>query len=71
MCEEIVIRPVEPGDREFWMTLDRHLSETEFDRKVRDQMGYVLLCQGQPAGILRYNLFWDNTPFCNLLYEFA
>ena len=23
---------------------------------------------GQPAGLLRYNLFWDNTPFCTLLF---
>ena len=21
-----------------------------------------------PVGVLRYNLFWDNTPFCTLLY---
>ena len=21
-----------------------------------------------PVGILRYNLFWDNTPFCTLLF---
>ena len=21
-----------------------------------------------PIGILRYNLFWDNTPFCTLLF---
>ena len=23
---------------------------------------------GMPIGILRYNLFWDNIPFCTLLY---
>ena len=62
------IRHVRPEDRDFWFRLDRHLSETEFARKVRDRMGYVLLLEGEPAGILRYNLFWDNTPFCNLLY---
>lgn len=22
----------------------------------------------EPVGILRYNLFWDNTPFCTMLY---
>lgn len=68
MDEEIAIRFVESGDREFWKSLDRHLNETEFDRKVRDKMGYVLQWRGEPAAILRYNLFWDNTPFCNLLY---
>lgn len=64
----LTIRYVEPGDKDFWFTLDKHLSGMEFDRKIRDKMGYVLLEDNIPAGILRYNLFWDNTPFCNLLY---
>lgn len=64
----LMIRHVKQDDKSFWFSLDRHISETEFDRKVRDQMGYVLLEDDVPAGLLRYNLFWDNTPFCNLLY---
>ena len=31
-------------------------------------MGYVIFEDGKPAGILRYNLFWDNTPFCTMLF---
>lgn len=62
------MRCVTAGDRAFWFTLDKHMSEEEFDRKVRDGQGYVLLCDGAHAGILRYNLFWDNTPFCTMLY---
>lgn len=61
------IRYAEEGDRDFWFRLDKHLSGAEFARKVRDKMGYVLLEDGVPAGVLRYNLFWDNTPFCTLL----
>lgn len=56
------------SDREFWYSLDRHLPEAEFDEKVRNKRGYVLFMDNQPAGILRYNLFWDNTPFCTMLY---
>ena len=62
------IRYVTEDDREFWYTLDRHLPEKEFGKKVRDKQGYVLLEDGVPAGILRYGLFWDSTPFCNMLY---
>lgn len=50
------------------MRLDRHLPETEFDLKVQTQRGYVLSADGIPAGILRYNLFWDSIPFCTMLY---
>ncbi len=62
------IRFVDSSDRDFWLSLDRHISDEEFDRKIRDRMGYVLTVQNEPVGLLRYSLFWDNTPFCNLLY---
>ena len=62
------IRFVEESDHGFWFSLDRHLSEEEFLRKVRDQTGYVLTAEAQPIGILRWSLFWDSIPFCNLLY---
>lgn len=65
---DVRIRYVEKTDREFWFSLDRHLSAAEFDKKVRDKQGYVLTADGSAVGILRYNLFWDNTPFCTLLY---
>lgn len=62
------IRYVQSQDKPFWYHLDRHLPESEFDKKVRDSQGYVLLDEESIVGILRYNLFWDNTPFCTLLY---
>lgn len=62
------IRHVNRDDRAFWKSLDPHLSDAEFRKKVRDKQGYVLSVGGQPVGLLRYNLFWDNTPFCTLLY---
>lgn len=54
------IRYVQMSDRAFWFSLDRHLPEAEFEKKVRDRQGYVLLRDGKPLGLLRYNLFWDN-----------
>ena len=62
------IRYVQLADKEFWYSLDKHLPETEFMNKVRDRRGYVLLEDNIPIGLLRYNLFWDNTPFCTMLF---
>ena len=47
---------------------DRHISQEELDNLVR--LGRVCICQdrGEFCGWLRWNLFWDNTPFLNLLY---
>ncbi len=62
------IRFVTQEDREFWFSLDKHLPAELFDSKVNERQGYVLLVDGEPVGLLRYNLFWDNTPFCNMIY---
>lgn len=62
------IKYVTTEDKPFWYSLDNHLPEAQFENKVRDKMGYVLFEDGKPTGLLRYNLFWDNTPFCTMLF---
>ena len=62
------IRYVQLQDKAFWYSLDKHLPEAEFANKVRDKKGYVLFDNKKPIGLLRYNLFWDNTPFCTMLF---
>ena len=62
------IRYAEEKDKSFWLRLDRHLAEGEFSQKVARRQGYVLEEGGVPVGLLRYNLFWDNTPFCTMLF---
>ncbi len=62
------IRYGEDRDREAWAALDGRLSEAEFARKVRDRRSLVLLEGERIIGILRWSLFWDEIPFCNLLY---
>ena len=62
------IRYVEAKDKAEWYLLDRHLPDAGFEEKVRNKQGYVLLDEGKIVGVLRYNLFWDNTPFCTMLF---
>lgn len=62
------IRYVTHEDKEFWFGLDKHLSDKELETKIRDKRGYVILEDGEAVGLMRYNLFWDNTPFCTMLY---
>lgn len=64
----IEIRYAELKDKEFWHRLDRHLSDREFEKKVRDFQGYVIMDGKNPIGILRYHLFWDNIPFCTMIF---
>ena len=64
----IRIRHVQSEDRIFWFGLDKHLSQKEFNNKVSSKSGYVLLADDMSVGLLRYSLFWDSIPFCNMLY---
>ena len=61
------IRYVSEFDKSFWFTLDRHLSASEFELKIRDKRGYIICDDDKPIGIMRYNLFWDNIPFLTLI----
>ena len=63
-----MIRQVEKQDKEAWYALDKHLQESVFDEKVRCGQGYVYIEDEKIIGVLRYNLFWDNTPFCTMLF---
>ena len=64
----VSIRYAQESDKNFWFALDRHISESEFLKKASDKTAYILFENENPIGILRYNLFWDNTPFCTLLF---
>lgn len=56
------------SDKTFWFTLDRHLPEAIWEEKVQLDQLLILEDHDQPVAILRWNLFWDNTPFCNMLF---
>ncbi len=61
------VRHADESDRNFWFRLDRHMPESLFASKAQAGQLLLLEVQDRPAAILRWNLFWDNTPFCNLL----
>ena len=62
------IRYAANADKVFWFTLDNHMSEDEFLLKVRDKRAYIISDDNKPIGVMRYNLFWDNTPFLTLIH---
>lgn len=62
------IRYATEWDSEFWFTLDKTLNESEFKAKIRDKRGYVINVDGEPVGVMRYNLMWDFVPFLTLIY---
>ncbi len=65
---DTIIRTATLSDLPFLAEHDRHITPAELDESLR--RGHVLLieAEGEPVGWLRWNLFWDNTPFMNMLY---
>lgn len=65
---DAIIRPAALTDLPFLAEHDRHVTPAELDNIIR--LGRILLIEadGERVGWLRWNLFWDNTPFMNLLY---
>ena len=64
-----MIRLAGENDLAFLTAHDRHIGEQELARVVR--LGRVVIAtdaEGAPVGWLRWGLFWDNTPFMNLLF---
>ena len=47
---------------------DQHISSDELENLIRRRRVSILEEDGAFAGWLRWNLFWDNTPFLNLLF---
>ncbi len=47
---------------------DKHISETELKNAIALKRVLVLHQNGCFAGWLRFNLFWDEFPFMNMLY---
>ena len=64
-----MIRLAGESDLAFLAAHDRHIGAQELANVVR--RGRVVIAtdaEGAPVGWLRWGLFWDNTPFMNLLF---
>lgn len=64
----MTIRNAEPGDLPWLTAHDPHIAPDELE--ILLSLRRVLVCEdgGAPVGWLRWNLFWDNTPFLNLIF---
>jgi GNAT superfamily N-acetyltransferase len=64
----MTIRAAAFPDLESLTAVDHHISKGELENLIRLGRVTVLEVDGKFAGWLRWNLFWDNTPFLNMLY---
>ena len=62
------IRYAKAGDLEMIAEYDTHISKAEMENAIARKRIILLFIDGKYEGWLRFNLFWDNIPFMNLLF---
>lgn len=65
---DCMVRYADRADYEVLKTLDIHIREEELAKTIDGGRILVMYEEGEFAGWLRFGLFWDNTPFMNMLY---
>jgi len=66
--DEILIKVAAANDIAVLAEHDKHITVDMLSQKVENEEVYVAYAGVTFAGWLRYGLFWDNTPFMNMLY---
>jgi len=57
------------NDFSFLDLIDLHISEVELIKSIQNHRIYIMYDDNNKfIGVLRYNLFWDNTPFINFIF---
>lgn len=64
----VSIRLAEEKDFEILFQNDKHVSAEMLKKKISDKNILIAEKNGEFAGWLRYNLFWDEMPFMNMLF---
>ena len=62
------IRYARSGDIDLISEYDEHISMEELKNAIAMKRIILLFIGGKFEGWLRFNLFWDNIPFMNLLF---
>lgn len=63
-----MIRYAVENDFELLIKYDKHICETELRDCIKAKRVLIMFSDNIFIGWLRFNLFWDNIPFMNMLY---
>lgn len=62
------IRYASKEDAKLILEYDKHIAESELYLSISSSRVIIAEYDNKFVGWLRWNLFWDNTPFMNMLY---
>ena len=56
----MTVRLMEKQDKDFVMSIDKHVDDTGYDRRVYTKTGYIMWENDIPVGMMHYSVLWDN-----------
>lgn len=62
------LKVVTTQDKEFVMSMDKHVDETGYANRVYTKSGYVIWEGKERVGTMVHCVLWDNMPFLNFLF---
>ena len=62
-----MLKLISAEDKEFVMSMDKHIDDTRFDYRVYTKNGYIILEGGKPVGFIAQTVLWDSIPFMELI----
>lgn len=62
------IKVVTDNDKEFVMSIDKHINVVSYANQVYTKSGYVIWEENQRVGIITHCILWDTIPFINFLF---
>ncbi|MDC7290216.1 GNAT family N-acetyltransferase [Blautia schinkii] len=64
----MIVKFMEKQDKDFVMSIDQHVNDNEYNKRVYTKTGYIMWEKDVPVGIMHYSVLWDNIPFLNFLF---
>lgn len=64
----MIVKYMKKQDKLFVMSIDKHVTDIGYEKRVYTKTGYVMWEKDMPIGLMHYSVIWDNLPFLNLLF---
>ena len=62
------IRVATDNDKEFVMSIDKHVNDISYKNRVYTKSGYIMWEGDQRIGLMAHCVLWDNLPFMNFIF---
>lgn len=66
--ENVILKIVTDADKDFVMSVDRHMDDTGYAGLVYTKSGYVIWKEKERIGIMVHCILWGHLPFLNLIF---